>query len=541
MNGAELALEWLLKENVDTVFGYPSESTTPIFEALDKCKGSIYLVEASHEQGVIHAADGFARSTGKTGVCVIGAGPGATNALSGIENAHRDAVPMVILRVHYNESEIESVLNGEIDCSEIRLPNVKKNYYLNEQKDIPFVIKEAFKISRSGIKGPVIIDITMNILKQEVNFNSTRDPRLWEVDLRSYEFRANKNIDETIKKAVSMISRATKPIIFSGGGVKADNASALLVEFAEKLDIPVIHSLKAVGTIDSDHRLNLGLAGEFGTDEANYAYVNSDLIIAIGARCRSTATGKKFQYKNPEKLIHIDINEEEIDRKIKADLAIVGKAKRVLKSLISESVAMKNPKWLEEIKTMAPEGREESPEYNYAKQCYIDVIKTINSLVERNGKKNILVSDAGIGQFVTAKYWKFSNPKDFLTPCALQNLEYGVGASIGAIKGKQDKNVVLFTRSECFRANVNELVTIKKENLPILIVLINDEELGIENSSCILCKNSDRNLGYEVDNKKLAEAFGIDGVRVKNTDEIKEALEKFDFDRPFFLEYVIDK
>ena len=538
MNGSRLILECLIKEGVDTIFGYPGGAVIPLYDALYDYTDKLNHVRTSHEQGAAHAADGYARSSGKVGVCFLTSGPGATNAITGIATAYMDSSPLVCFTGQVPTTLLGEDSFQEIDITGVTLSVTKHNFLLRKVEDLPKTIREAFKIANSGRKGPVLIDIPKDLMLAEVDFNLDDYilPNLDNPSKNEFELKEECENKKKVDLACGLIRESKRPIIYAGGGVKSANKEKLLVDFAKKIDTPVLNTIMGLGDIERSDELSLGLLGMHGSKEGNLAISNSDLIIAIGARFSDRVIGKSSEFAKNAKIIHIDIDPSEINKNIKAEVDLVGDLSLLLKELYEKVDEKDNSKWKDEIKTYEDKdniiGNDEFHPQN--------ILYLVN---KRMGNNTVAVTDVGQHQMWTAKYWNFSLGKSFITSAGLGTMGFGLGAAIGAKLGMPDKNVVLVTGDGSFRMNCNEMATVSTYKIPILIVLFNNSTLGMVRQWQKLFSNerySETDIAHSVDYVMLAKAYGIDGYKARNMDELQSVLNEINIDRPVFLECVID-
>ena len=538
MNGSKLILECLIKEGVDTIFGYPGGAVIPLYDALYDYTDKLNHVRTSHEQGAVHAADGYARSSGKVGVCFLTSGPGATNAITGIATAYMDSSPLVCFTGQVPTTLLGKDSFQEIDITGVTLSVTKHNFLLRKVEDLPKTIREAFKIANSGRKGPVLIDIPKDLMLAEVDFNLDDYilPNLDNPSKNEFELKEECENKKKVDLACGLIRESKRPIIYAGGGVKSANKEKLLVDFAKKIDTPVLNTIMGLGDIERSDELSLGLLGMHGSKEGNLAISNSDLIIAIGARFSDRVIGKSSEFAKNAKVIHIDIDPSEINKNIKAEVDLVGDLSLLLKELYEKVDEKDNSKWKDEIKTYEDKdniiGNDEFHPQN--------ILYLVN---KRMGNNTVAVTDVGQHQMWTAKYWNFSLGKSFITSAGLGTMGFGLGAAIGAKLGMPDKNVVLVTGDGSFRMNCNEMATVSTYKIPILILLFNNSTLGMVRQWQKLFSNerySETDIAPSVDYVMLAKAYGIDGYKARNMEELKTILNEINIDRPVFLECVID-
>ena len=540
MEGSRVILECLIKEGVDTIFGYPGGAVIPLYDALYDYTDKIHHVRTSHEQGAVHGADGYARSCGKVGVCFLTSGPGATNAITGIATAYMDSSPLVCFSGQVPTGLLGKDSFQEIDITGVTLSVTKHNFLLRKAEDLPKTIREAFKIANSGRKGPVLIDIPKDLMLSEVDFNmDDYVPSNLEESSKKSEFEIKEECEnkKKIDLAAKLIEESQRPIIYAGGGVKSANQEELLVNFAKKIDTPVLNTIMGLGDIDRSDELSLGMLGMHGSKEGNLAISNSDLIIAIGARFSDRVIGKSSEFAKNAKVIHIDIDPSEINKNIKVEVELIGDLSILLKELYDKVDKKDNSKWKEEIKTY------EDKEHIIKEEEFHP--QNILSLVNKKMKDNTLVvTDVGQHQMWAAKYWNFPMGKNFITSAGLGTMGFGMGAAIGAKIGQPHKNVLLVTGDGSFRMNCNEMATVSTYKIPMLILLFNNSTLGLVRQWQKLFSNarySETNIDPSVDYVMLAKAYNIDGYRATNMEELKNALNEINIDKPVLLECVIDK
>ncbi|MBN9647184.1 biosynthetic-type acetolactate synthase large subunit [Terrisporobacter glycolicus] len=539
MDGSRVILECLIKEGVDTIFGYPGGAVIPLYDALYDYTDKLNHVRTSHEQGAVHAADGYARSSGKVGVCFLTSGPGATNAITGIATAYMDSSPLVCF-----SGQVPTALLGkdsfqEIDITGVTLSVTKHNFLIRKVEDLPKTIKKAFEIANSGRKGPVLIDIPKDLMLAEVDFNM--DDYIssnLENPLKSeYELKEDYDNKEKVDLACDLIRESKRPIIYAGGGVKSANEEKLLVDFAKKIDTSVLNTIMGLGNIDRRDDLSLGLLGMHGSKEGNLAISNSDLIIAIGARFSDRVIGKSCEFAKNAKVIHIDIDPSEINKNIKSEVNLVGDLSSLLKELYNKAEKKDNYNWKKEIKAY------EDKEHIIGKDEFHpqNILYLVNKKV---GDNTVVVTDVGQHQMWTAKYWDFTLGKNFITSAGLGTMGFGLGAAIGAKLGVPNKNIVLVTGDGSFRMNCNEMATISTYKIPVLILLLNNSTLGmVRQWQKLFSKKrySQTDVDPSVDYVMLAKAYGIDSYKATNLKELKNILSEVNMDKPVFLECVINR
>ncbi|SJP47762.1 Acetolactate synthase large subunit [Clostridioides difficile] len=542
MNGAKVILECLKKEGIDTIFGYPGGAVIPLYDALYDYSDDFKHIRTSHEQGLVHAADGYARSTNTVGVCFTTSGPGATNAITGIATAFMDSSPMVVISGQVPTSLLGKDSFQEIDITGATLSMTKHNYLVRNTKELVPTIKEAFRVANSGRKGPVLVDVPKDLFLAEMDF-SGEDYDLCQID-DYMDYKSDFGLDDEtniklLNEAIDIIKESKKPVIYAGGGVKSSDSEEILEKFATKIDTPVLNTLMGLGNIDRKNELSLGMVGMHGSRESNLALSNSDLVIAIGARFSDRVISKSSEFAKNAKIIHIDIDPSEISKNIESNVSLVGDVKLVLSLLLEMVESKNNSNWKEEIKTFRKSEGIQTDEFHPQ-----NILKKINEKYETLKKPTVVVTDVGQHQMWAAKYWNFKGNKSFITSAGLGTMGFGLGAAIGTKAGNVDKNVVLVTGDGSFRMNCNELATVANYNVPMLILLFNNRTLGMVRQWQKLFSNqrySQTDINENVDYVKLVNAYNIDGYKVSNMEELGKALDMIDFNKPVFLQCDIDK
>ncbi|EGT4909853.1 biosynthetic-type acetolactate synthase large subunit [Clostridioides difficile] len=542
MNGAKVILECLKKEGIDTIFGYPGGAVIPLYDALYDYSDDFKHIRTSHEQGLVHAADGYARSTNTVGVCFTTSGPGATNAITGIATAFMDSSPMLVISGQVPTSLLGKDSFQEIDITGATLSMTKHNYLVRNTKELVPTIKEAFRVANSGRKGPVLVDVPKDLFLAEMDF-SGEDYDLCQID-DYMDYKSDFGLDDEtntklLNEAIDIIKESKKPVIYAGGGVKSSDSEEILEKFATKIDTPVLNTLMGLGNIDRKNELSLGMVGMHGSRESNLALSNSDLVIAIAARFSDRVISKSSEFAKNAKIIHIDIDPSEISKNIESNVSLVGDVKLVLSLLLEMVESKNNSNWKEEIKTFRKSEGIQTDEFHPQ-----NILKKINEKYETLKKPTVVVTDVGQHQMWAAKYWNFKGNKSFITSAGLGTMGFGLGAAIGTKAGNVDKNVVLVTGDGSFRMNCNELATVANYNVPMLILLFNNRTLGMVRQWQKLFSNqrySQTDINENVDYVKLVNAYNIDGYKVSNMEELGKAIDMIDFNKPVFLQCDIDK
>jgi len=532
--GAKLLVESLQREGTDTLFGYPGGSVLPIYDELYDSPLRHILVR--HEQAAAHAADGYARASGRVGVCLATSGPGACNLVTGIATAYMDSVPIVAITGQVPTTMLGNDAFQESDIQGITMPITKHNYLVKDTSDIPRVIKEAFYIAGTGRQGPVLVD-----LPKDVNTRSVKEPVVPEkVVLRGYNptYKGNKR---QIDRAIELITAAERPLIYAGGGVISSNASPELVAFASGHGIPVTTTLMGIGCIPCDHPLNLGMLGMHGTEYANFAVTECDLLIAIGARFDDRVTGRIETFAPGAKIIHIDIDPAEIGKNKRVDVPIVGDTKAVLRDIIA-GLAKKNAceTWQKRIRHW-----KQNHPLRYGKDdgCLHPqfILQQMNELLKGDA---VIVSEVGQNQMWTAQYFCFRHPRTWITSGGLGTMGYGFPAAIGAHFARPDVPVFDVAGDGSIQMNIQEMGTVAQYRIPVKIAILNNMYLGMVRQWQELFY--DRRYSYTelppVEFVKIGQAYGIDGIKVESCDEVMPALKAaVDCDGPFVLDFRIER
>jgi acetolactate synthase I/II/III large subunit len=513
ISGAEILLESLAGEKVEVIFGYPGGQVIPIYDALYDSKIRNILVR--HEQGAAHAADGYARSTGKTGVCLATSGPGATNLVTGIATAYMDSVPMVAITGQVPTSLIGRDSFQEADITGISLPITKHNYLVRDITELPRIIKEAFHIASTGRPGPVLIDLPkdLTVLQAKPEYPQT-------IDLPGYKPNYIGNARQ-VKDATEAIQGAKKPLIYVGGGAVIAGADQELRRLAELLEIPVTTTLMGMSVFPSNHPLCLGMLGMHGTAAANFAVSDTDLLIAVGARFDDRVTGKIETFAAQAKIIHIDIDPAEIGKNVRCDIPIVGDVKMVLEMLLEKLTAMRNPEWLSRIDAWKKDYPLKYALNGLKPQQVIEEISRITK------GEAIICTEVGQHQMWTAHFYQFTRPRSFITSGGLGTMGFGFPAAIGAQVGNPDRLVIDIAGDGSFQMNIQELGTAVAHQIPVKVVIINNFYLGMVRQWQEFFFNkrySGTVMESNPDFVKIAEAYGAKGFRITDSKNLKEIL-----------------
>jgi len=532
MKGAQILVESLLKEKVEVMFGYPGGAVLPFFDCL--YDAPIRFILTRHEQAAAHAADGYARATGKVGVCVATSGPGATNLTTGIATAFMDSIPIVAITGQVKTFLIGNDAFQEADVTGVTRPITKHNFLVKDVKDLACVVKEAFHIASTGRPGPVLIDLPVDVQIQDTEF-------IWpeEVNIRGYKPTYFGHPGQ-IKKAIRAISESKRPIIYSGGGVISSGASQQLKELAEKIQAPVTTTLLGLGGFPSDHEFSLGMLGMHGTVYANLAIQNSDLIIAIGARFDDRVTGKLSAFAPHAKIIHIDIDPSSISKNVKVDIPIVGDAKNVLGQLLEEIDKIPDTKsWLEQIS----EWKRKNP-LRYRDNGKIKPQYVVEQIYEATKGEAIITTEVGQNQMWAAQWYKFSKPRTFLSSGGLGTMGYGFPAAIGAKVGCPERIVFDIAGDGSIQMNIQELATAVNYKINVKVAILNNSYLGMVRQWQELFYKKRYSYTHLInpDFVRLAESYGAVGIRVAKKEEVRPAIEKaIDIDNVVFLDFQIEE
>lgn len=530
LTGADIVIACLKEQGVDTVFGYPGGAILNVYDALYQHRDEIRHILTSHEQGAAHAADGYARATGKVGVCLATSGPGATNLVTGIATAYMDSIPLVAITCNVGVSLLGKDSFQEIDIAGITMPITKHNYIVKDVNDLADTIRKAFGIARSGRPGPVLIDIPKDVTANKAEYTK-EEIQPWVPDPAQIS-------EEEIDRAVSMIEHAERPFVFVGGGAVLSGASAELMKFVNKVDAPVADSLMGKGAFPGTDERYTGMLGMHGTKTSNYGVSECDLLIVFGARFSDRVTGNTQTFAKNAEILQFDVDAAEMDKNVLISAGVTGDLRESLKKLNQKLSQQSHPEWMakiQEYKTKYP--------MKYHPETLTGPF-VVEEIYRQTKGDALIVTEVGQHQMWAAQYYKYSKPRTLLTSGGLGTMGYGLGASLGAKVGCPEKTVVNIAGDGCFRMNMNEIATAVRHRIPIIEVVVNNHVLGMVRQW--------QNLFYEqrysatvlqdkVDFAKLAEAMGAVGIRVKTQKEFQEAFAKaLDLKEPVLIDCQID-
>ena len=540
INGARMLLECLHKVGVTDIFGYPGGAVIPIYDEIYSFE-KIKHYFARHEQGAVHAADGYARVSGKVGVCLATSGPGATNLVTGIMTAHMDSIPLLAITGQVRSNLLGRDAFQETDIVGITVPITKGNYLVQNIKDIPRIIKEAYFIASTGRPGPVLVDIPNDIQQQEISYEEFNKLFDKEVQLEGYD-PTYVGHPVQIKRALSLIKKAKKPLIIAGAGVIKSQASKELFELANKMDMPVTTTLLGLGAFPENHDLSLGMLGMHGTVPANYATDEADLVIAAGIRFDDRIAGNPSKFCERAKIIHIDIDPAEIDKNKKADVPIVGDLKNVLSEINKELDPQDHKEWTDKVKEWKKEYPLAHRDVGKDKLLPQEVLKAINDILDGD---TIVVTDVGQHQMWAAQYMTYKNVNSIVTSGGAGTMGFGVPAAIGAQVGARDKKVVLIVGDGGFQMTLEEIMMIRQYNLPVKVVIINNSFLGMVRQWQELFKDrrySFVDLECNPDFVKIGDAYGIKAERLQTKADLENKLKDLILsDEGVILDCIVEK
>lgn len=508
LNGSQIVLEVLKEQGVDTVFGYPGGTILNIFDELYKYGDTFNHILTAHEQGASHAADGYARATGKVGVCFATSGPGSTNLVTGIATAYMDSIPMVAITCNVGTSMIGRDSFQEVDIKGITMPITKHNYMVRNVEELADVLRNAFRIATSGRKGPVLVDIPKDITSAKCEYYPAPKQQPDEPPFPK---------NECIERAIKLLEDCKKPLIYLGGGAISADCSKEIREFAEKLDCPVVSSLMGLGAFNHDHELYVGLIGMHGRFESNKAAAQCDVLITCGARFSDRVAGNRVKFAPKADVLHIDIDPAEMDKNVFSNYHLRGDLKDVLPMLTKAISKHSHTEWKEEINSW------KRPFVQTQIDDYVNPQKVIEVVDENTPDDAIIVTDVGQHQLWAAQFYKYREPRTLLTSGGLGTMGYSMGAAMGAAFGCPDKKVVLFAGDGGFHMNLNELATMASYNIPVVMIIMNNKVLGMVRQWQKLFygnRFADTDPNRKTDFVKVAEAFGVKGMHINKNEEI---------------------
>ena len=514
LTGAEIVVECLKEQGVDTVFGYPGGTILNVYDALYEHSNEIKHILTSHEQGAAHAADGYARATGRVGVCLATSGPGATNLVTGIATAYMDSVPMVAITCNVVLPALGKDSFQEVDIAGITMPITKHNYIVKDVNILADTLRRAFAIAGSGRPGPVLVDITKDVTSNSCEFEK-KEPETVHVPSRYTE--------EELQEALSLLRHAKKPFVYVGGGAVISGAYKEVRAFAERMDTPVCDTLMGKGVFDGHDARYTGMIGMHGTKVSNFGVSECDLLIAMGARFSDRVVGNPKKFAEHAKILHIDIDDAEINKNIRTDVSLVGDLKEVLEKINGQLEQQQHTEWMQHIAELKA-----SYPLNYDKTALSCpyIIEEIDRITEGEA---VITTDVGQHQMWAAQYYKYSRPRTLLSSGGLGTMGYGLGACLGAKMGRPDKVCINIAGDGCFRMNMNELATASRYDIPIIQGVINNHVLGMVRQWQTLFygkRYSQTILQDKVDFCKVAEGLGCEAIRVTKKEEVAPAIEK---------------
>ena len=530
LTGSQIVIECLKEQGVDTVFGYPGGAILNVYDELYKHKNEITHILTSHEQGAAHAADGYARATGKVGVCLATSGPGATNLVTGIATAYMDSIPVVAITCNVGVSLLGKDSFQEIDIAGVTMPITKHNYIVKDVNNLADTIRKAFVIAKEGRPGPVLIDIPKDVTANKAEFTA-QEPKV---------VKPSENIcEKDLESAVRMIRESEKPYIFVGGGAVLSGASKELYEFVKKVDAPVTDSLMGKGAFPGTDPLYTGMLGMHGTKASNYGVSECDLLIVAGARFSDRVTGNAKKFAQNAKILQFDVDAAEMNKNILITEGVVGDLKVVLQKMNERLEQQDHKAWVEQIM---------SYKEKYPMTYHPDVLSgpfVVEEIYRQTNGEAIISTEVGQHQMWAAQYYKYTEPRTLLTSGGLGTMGYGLGASLGAKVGRPEKTVVNIAGDGCFRMNMNEIATAARHNIPVIQVVINNHVLGMVRQWQTLFFDkhySNTTLNRKNDFAAVAKAFGADGEKVLTEEELDEAfIHAFNNNGPYVIDCSIDK
>ena len=533
LTGAEIVVECLKEQGVDTVFGYPGGTILNVYDALYQHSNEINHILTSHEQGAAHAADGYARATGKVGVCMATSGPGATNLVTGIATAYMDSVPVVAITANVGKSLLGKDTFQEIDIAGVTMPITKHNFIVKDINDLADIIRRAFKIAKTGRPGPVLVDVTKDVTdpKNIIEFTPVKpeEPAPVTETIK----------DEDIERAVKLINESEKPYVYVGGGAIISGADKELAKLIELIDAPVCDSLMGKGAFNGEDDHYTGMIGMHGTKTSNYGVSECDLLIVIGARFSDRVTGNTKRFASNAKILHIDVDAAEINKNIKTTAQVIGDANEILKRINERLTRTEHKEWMDKIR----ENKAKFPlTYNSETLNGQYIVEKIYEMTKGDA---IITTEVGQHQMWAAQFYRYRNPRTLITSGGLGTMGYGLGASLGAKMGCPDKTVINIAGDGCFRMNMNEIATAARYNIPVIQVIINNHVLGMVRQWQTLFygqRYSNTVLNDGVDFVKLSEAMGARAFKVTTKEEFEKSFnEALNAGAPVVLDCQVDK
>ena len=513
LTGSEIVIECLKEQGVDTVFGYPGGAILNIYDELYKHSDEIRHVLTSHEQGASHAADGYARATGKVGVCFATSGPGATNLVTGIATAYMDSIPMVAITANVGVAMLGKDSFQEIDITGVVMPVTKYSFIVKNVHELADTIRRAFKIAKSGRPGPVLVDITKDVTASKADYKYKKPETIKKV--------TNTIKDEDINRAIDMINASKRPYVLAGGGVTISGASKELAELVKKIDAPVCDTLMGKGAFDGTDPRYTGMIGMHGTKASNFGVNKADLLIVVGARFSDRVIGNAAKFASEAKILHIDIDAAEVNKNIDVDASVIGDAAEILKKINLGVKTSRKTEWMKEIKKLM---KENPLKYDMK---HLTGPAVVSKIYEETKGNAIITTDVGQHQMWAAQYYNYKKSRQFITSGGLGTMGYGLGAAIGAKVGCPSKTVINIAGDGCFRMNMNELATASREGVHVIEVVINNHVLGMVRQWQTLFygkRYSNTVLNDNVDFVKVSEGLGATAIRVKTVEEFTKAL-----------------
>ncbi|WMJ78115.1 MULTISPECIES: biosynthetic-type acetolactate synthase large subunit [unclassified Sedimentibacter] len=526
LSGSQIILRVLREKGIDTLFGYPGGAVIPFFDALYDELDYFKVLRPAHEQNGVHAADGYARSTGKLGVFVATSGPGATNTITGIANAYMDSVPLLVITGQVANTLIGKDSFQEVDITGMTLSVTKHSYLVRNVEDLEDVIREAAEVAMEKRPGPVLVDVPKDVFMSLCEFKGSGTGE---------DFEEKEHVRGNLELAAELINSSQKPVIYAGGGVRISKNDDLLLKFAEKTGIPVCNSFMGLGTIPRNHKLSLGFVGMHGSTETNMAVTNCDLLIAMGARFSDRVIGSPDKFAPGAKIIHIDIDSTEVDKNTYESIPLIGEMKEILERLLEKAEEKDRSGWLNEIMSKR---QKKNIEGQFIPE---NILKKVNSYYSVD---TVVATDVGQHQMWTGQYWNFNRSDEFITSGGLGTMGFGIGAAMGAQIGNPNKKTVLVTGDGSFRMNCEELVTISRYRLPVKIILLNNNTLGMVRQWQRMFSNarySETDNHDDVNYQMLAGSYGIKSFKAESMEELENALESTcGVNEPVLIECRID-